>query len=65
MVRFGKFKNWYAAENVLYRDTVPTGGTSGHLGQNRDCPAEIGTLDMSVSVKVTQIGDKGNCQVEM
>ena len=31
----------------LYRDIVPTGGTSGHLGRNRDCPAEIGTLDMS------------------
>ncbi len=48
MVRFEKFKNWHAAENVLCRDIVPIGGTSGHLGRNRDCPAEIGTLDMSV-----------------
>ena len=24
------------------------GGTAGQLGRNRDCPAEIGTLDMSV-----------------
>ncbi len=47
MVQFEKFKNWHAAEKVLYRDIVPTGGTSGHLGQNRDSPAEIGTLDMS------------------
>ena len=39
--------NWHAAGNVLCRDIVPTGGTSGHLGRNRDCPAEIGTLDMS------------------
>ena len=38
----------HAAESVLYRDIVPTGGTSGHFGRNRDCPAEIGTLDMSV-----------------
>ena len=48
MVRFEKFKNWHEAENVLCRDIVPTGGTAGHLGQNRDCPAEIGTVDMSV-----------------
>ena len=47
MVRFEKFKNWHAAENVLCRDIVPIGGTSGHLGRNRDCPAEIGTVDMS------------------
>ena len=47
MVRFEKFKNWRAAEHVLCRDIVPAGGTSGHFGRNRDCPTEIGTVDMS------------------
>ncbi len=44
MVRFEKFKNWHAAENVLWRDIVPAGGTSGYLGRNRDIWAEIGTV---------------------
>ena len=51
MVRFEKFKNWNAADNVLYRDIVHMGGTSGQLGQNRDCPAEIGTVDRSEIVR--------------
>ena len=48
MVRFEKFKNWNAADNVLYRDIVPMGGTAGQKGQNQDCPAKIGTIDRSV-----------------
>ena len=47
MVLFEKLKKWHTAENLLYRVIVPTGGTAGHLGQNRDCPAEIGTVDTS------------------
>ena len=45
MVRFEKFKNWNAAENVVCRDIVPMGGTAGQLGPNGDCP-EIGTVNM-------------------
>ena len=39
MVPFEKFKNWHAAENVLCRDTAPTG--------------KIGTADMSERPLVT------------
>ena len=47
-VALWELKNWDAANNVLCRDIVPMGGTAGPLGQNRDCPAEIGAVDMSV-----------------
>ncbi len=45
---FKKFKIWDAADIVLCRDIVPMGGPAGQLGQYRDCPAKIGTIDMSV-----------------
>ena len=48
-------KKWYEAENVQCWGIAPTGGTAGYLGQNRDCPAEIGTVDMSAEEALESI----------